>query len=56
MTEEERMAEYVRQIKDADDAIALLRVQELWQWGFNEGMTEAAVRVVAMAKGLGGLK
>jgi len=56
VTEAERMAEYAQQIKNASDEVALLYVKELWDWGFTEGMTEAAVRIVAMAKGLGGLK
>jgi hypothetical protein len=55
MTNEERLKEYARQIKDADDAIALLRVQELFEWGVEVGRSDIAARVVAFAKAQGGL-
>lgn len=56
MTDEERMIAYARQIKDGSDAIALLRVQELFEWGVEVGKADLASQVVAFAKARGGLR
>jgi hypothetical protein len=50
MTNEQRLAEYARQIKDADDEIALQRCIELFEWGVEVGRSDIAARVIAFAK------